>query len=451
MHRVHRAGARAGGRGRVQDRHRLTEAGFLAFEIPCRRIDSDRRQQRVAGRLRPVGDADTNNEEDRHRRQDGPSLAQVADHAAKSKHRGRRNQQQGPDLEKIGPGVRVLERMGGVGVEEAAPVGAELLDDLLARDRPDRDGLLRALERGCVDGTGQRLRHAESDEDERADDRDRQEDVKRNPRQVDPEVPDRRRRRAREAAHEGERHREARRRRQEVVHGEAEHLGEMTHGRLAAVVLPVRIGDEAGRGVEGEIGRDGVEAARVQRQKVLQPLQGVEREESGDGKDDHRNRVGKPVLLTRRVDSRQPIEAALDRSEHRRQEVSFAGVGARDDSAQGNGADDHERKRQRDLQPTDKGHWKILEIRISRDEARCRADRGRARRPRSVRRSVRSSLASSKPPQAHGVGSHQSDDREPERYEHDIRHEALREERRRLSRRHVRFPYGFVTAGIRIP
>ena len=225
----------------------------------------------------------------------------------------------------------------------------------------------------------------------------------------------------------------------------------MTHRRLAAVVLPVRIGDEAGGSIEGEIGRDAVEAARVQRQEVLQALQGVEREEAGDGKDDHRDRVGEPVLLARRVDARQPVEAALDRPEHRRQEVSFAGVGARDDSAEGNGARDHERKRQRDLQPADKCHWEILEIRISRDEARCRADRGRARRPRSVQGSVRSSSAPSKPTQTRGVGGHQPNDYESERYEHDIQHESLRAERRRLSRRHVRFPYGNAAAGIRIP
>ena len=341
--------------------------------------------------------------------------------------------------------------MSGVGVEEAAAVGAELLDDLLARDRSDRDRLLRALEGRRVDRAGERLRHSESDKRERADDRDREEDVKRDAGQVDPEVPDRRRRRARKSAYERERHCKARRRRDEVVHGEAEHLGEMTHGRLAAVVLPVRVGDEAGRGVEGEIGRDGVEAARVQRQKVLQPLQGVERQESGDGKDDHRDRVAEPVLLPRRVDARQPIEGALDRPEHGRQEVSFAGVRVRDDFAQGNGADDHERKRQRDLQPADKGHWKILEIRISRDEARCTADRGRARRPRSVQKSVQSSLASSKPTETRGIGGHQPNDYESERYEHDIQHESLRAVRRRLSRRDVRFPCGIAVAGIRIP
>ena len=225
----------------------------------------------------------------------------------------------------------------------------------------------------------------------------------------------------------------------------------MTHGRLAAVVLPICIGDEAGRSVEGKIGRDSVETARVQRQKVLQPLQGVERKEARDGKDDHRDRIGEPILLPHRVDARQPIETALDRPEHRRQEVSFAGVSACDQFAQLNGADDYERKRQRDLQPADNCHWRILEIRISRDEAGCRADRGRARRPRSVQRSVRSPLASSEPTETRGVGRHHGDDHESERYERDIQHETLRTERRCLARRRVKFRYGNATAGIRIP
>ena len=47
---------------------------------------------------------------------------------------------------------------------------------------------------------------------------------------------------------------------------------EMAHRRLAGVILPVGVGDEADRGVEGEIGRHGVEAVRVERQQALQPL-----------------------------------------------------------------------------------------------------------------------------------------------------------------------------------
>ena len=76
--------------------------------------------------------------------------------------------------------------------------------------------------------------------------------------------------------------------------------------------------------------RSGATASKprgFQRQKVLQPLQGVERQESGDGKDDHRDRVAEPVLLPRRVDARQPVEGALDRPEHGRQKVSFAVAG----------------------------------------------------------------------------------------------------------------------------
>ena len=51
--------------------------------------------------------------------------------------------------------------MGGIGVEEAAAIGAELLDDFLARHRANGNGLLGPLERGRVDGAGQGLRNTE--------------------------------------------------------------------------------------------------------------------------------------------------------------------------------------------------------------------------------------------------------------------------------------------------
>ena len=214
--------------------------------------------------------------------------------------------------------------------------------------------------------------------------------------QIDPEIADRLRRRAREAAHQRERHREAGRGRQEVVHGEAEHLGEMTHRRLAAVVLPVGVGDEADRGVEGEIGRDRVEAPRVQRQDVLQPLQRVEREEAGDGENDHRDRVAEPVLLARRIDAGEAVEAAFDRPQNRGQESPFAREHPGDERAERHGARHDQGERQRDLQPAGKRHREALEVRIFRDGSGCRAGRGRAARPRPVRRSVRSSSASPK-------------------------------------------------------
>ena len=243
-----------------------------------------------------------------------------------------------------------------IGVEKAAAVGPKLLDNLLARHRADRDGLFRALQRRCVDRAGQRLRYAERDEDQRPDHCDRQEDVKRDPGQIDPEIADRGRRGARESAHQREGHRETGRRRDEIVHGEAEHLGQMAHRRLAAIVLPVGVGDKAVGRVEREIGRHGVEAARVQRQKVLQPLDGVEREESGDGKDEHRHRVGKPVLLARRVHPGQAVKAALDRSDDRAEKGSFACVHVGNEFAERYGAGQNQSEHKRDLRPADERH-----------------------------------------------------------------------------------------------
>ena len=43
----------------------------------------------------------------------------------------------------------------------------------------------------------------------------------------------------------------------EVLHGEPHHLGDVLHGGLAAVGLPVGVGDEADGGVEGEVRPDG--------------------------------------------------------------------------------------------------------------------------------------------------------------------------------------------------
>src|SRR6266545_3031276 len=57
----------------------------------------------------------------------------------------------------------------------------------------------------------------------------------------------------------------------EVVPRKPRHLREVAHRALAAVVLPIRVGREAGGGVEGEVGRDWPELLRIEGQKVLQP------------------------------------------------------------------------------------------------------------------------------------------------------------------------------------
>src|ERR1019366_7905742 len=56
--------------------------------------------------------------------------------------------------------------MRGIGIEEAAAIGAEHLDRHLRGNRPDRDGLLGAFQRGGVDIGAERLRHALPDREE---------------------------------------------------------------------------------------------------------------------------------------------------------------------------------------------------------------------------------------------------------------------------------------------
>ena len=63
---------------------------------------------------------------------------------------------------------RVLERMRGIGVEEAAAIGAEHLDRDLRGDRADCDGLLGAFQRRRVDIGAECLRHALPDQEERS-------------------------------------------------------------------------------------------------------------------------------------------------------------------------------------------------------------------------------------------------------------------------------------------
>ena len=103
----------------------------------------------------------------------------------------RRGHEERPDLQHVGEGVGVFERMRGIGVKEAAAIGAKLLDGFLARHRPNGNDLLGSLDRCRFDRAEQRLRSSERDEDKRDDDRHRQQYVKRRAGQIDPEVADR--------------------------------------------------------------------------------------------------------------------------------------------------------------------------------------------------------------------------------------------------------------------
>ncbi len=185
--------------------------------------------------------------------EDRPALPLVADHAAEHVgHRGAEREDR-DHLHEVRQRGRVLEGVRGVGVEEAAAIGAEHLDRDLRGDRADRDGLLGAFQRRRLDIGTERLRHALPDQEQRVDDADRQQHIERAAGDIDPEIADGAHRGAGEAADQRHRQRDAGRRRQEVLVRQAQHLHQIGQRALAAVVLPVGVGDEGDRGVEGKI------------------------------------------------------------------------------------------------------------------------------------------------------------------------------------------------------
>ena len=98
---------------------------------------------RVAALLGDRRDDGPDQEQERHRREDGPAVPDRAGHPAERVRQARADREDQDDLEEVRPGRRVLVGMRGVGVEEAAAVGPELLDGLLRGDRALGDLLRR--------------------------------------------------------------------------------------------------------------------------------------------------------------------------------------------------------------------------------------------------------------------------------------------------------------------
>ena len=268
--------------------------------------------------------------------------------------------------------VGILERVGGVDVEEAAAVGAELLDRLLRGDRAARE---------LGDGAAEGLQHALRDEQDRADDRDRQQDVEGRPHEVLPEVAQRRRRAAagHDAADERDRDRDAGRGGDEVLHRQARHLAEVGERRLAAVVLPVRVGHERRGGVEREVPGAGVEVLWVERVQRLRAQDEEEHQPAGEREEDHAAGVGLPVLAARGVDAQQPVGEALEGSRDRVEERALAPEDAGHVAAEQRHHRDDERAEDRDLEEA-LGHGGL---RTSRRAAARRRGRRRSARQTS--------------------------------------------------------------------
>ena len=272
--------------------------------------------QGVARRLLPIGDAGADEEQHHHHCQDRPALTGVAHGLAEAPGEADADHEDRQHLDEVDDRGGVLERMRGVGVEEAATVGAEHLDRLLRGDGTEHERLLGALQRVDIERRGQRLRHPAGDQHQRVDHADRQQQVERDPREIGPEVAQRARLTPGEATEEGEGHGDTGGRREEVVRHQRQHLRQVRERALTRIGLPVGVGGKRDRGVHREIARQIGQRARVQRQHALKAQQQIGRHHRRDLKREHVDGIGAPRLLFVGVDPGDAIEAALDRAKH---------------------------------------------------------------------------------------------------------------------------------------
>ena len=142
--------------------------------------------------------------------------------------------------------------------------------------------------------------------------------------------------------------------------GQAEHLHEIRHRRLAAVGLPVGIGDEADGSVEREVLGNRALSCGIERQRSLQPHQRIKKQKAGDVEQQHRDRVGSRVLFAALVNPRDSVYQALDRPQHRRKYGGFAAEHARHIRAERRRDRNDDRAIQQDLHPACDCHGGVI-------------------------------------------------------------------------------------------
>jgi hypothetical protein len=160
----------------------------------------------------------------------------------------------------------------------------------------------------------------------------------------------------RDAADEGDGDGDARRGRHDVVAGEAGHLGEIAHGGLAAVVLPVGVGRERHGRVEREVGRDRPKPLRVERQHVLDALHDVQHQQRHEAEHQDRDGVLRPAHLVGLADAGRPVDETLEGSDDRIEKRALAREDARHEGAERRRHRQHGAEEEQNLQPANRGH-----------------------------------------------------------------------------------------------
>ncbi len=319
---------------------------------------------RVARLLHGDAEQHQRHEDHGHGREDRPALTFVADHDAEGVARGRRNDHQGQDLQHIGQRRRVFERVRRIGVEEAAPIGAEHLDRFLRRDGADGDRLVQALQRMGGDVGGEGLHHTRQAQRDGENQRQRQQDVKIGADHIDPEIADAVGGLARQAANERHHHRQAFGRGEEVLHRQTDHLAEVAHGRFTGIGLPVGVGNKAGRRIERQVWRQARELLRIERQQVLEVQDEEQQDEADQRENDDRDGVGHPAHFLVGICADRRIDRLFKPAQDRRQDMALPLEHLGHVAAQRNDAGDQDGHIEGNLQPgvtrNDRSHFKPL-------------------------------------------------------------------------------------------
>ncbi len=205
--------------------------------------------------------------------------------------------------EQVGQGIGILKGMSRVGIEEAATICAQILDNLLRGHRPLSNHLRGALQSMHHRIWIEVLHHALRDIDQRAHHRKWQQHIEHTAREINPEIPQRLRAAPGQAANKCDRQHDAGGGRDEVVEGQAGHLRQIAHRLLASVVLPVGIRREAGGGIKCELRLDIRQMLGIERQPLLGALDNVQKQHARKAEEQHGDHIPGPPLLLGGIDA----------------------------------------------------------------------------------------------------------------------------------------------------
>jgi hypothetical protein len=208
----------------------------------------------------------------------------------------------GPQGQGLLPGGGRLQHRLARGVEHGLAVGADLGLFIVHRLGQGHAGVGRHA-----------LHHALPHQREGQDQGQGQQHVKDGAHQVDPEIADTAGLLALEAPHQGHHHGHAGGGGKEVLHRQAVHLGQVAHGGLAAVGLPVGVGDEADSGVESQVRRGVGHGLGIEGQPQLQALQGVDGEHAEQAEGQHGAGIAAPAHVVAVAHTGQAVAEVLQR------------------------------------------------------------------------------------------------------------------------------------------